>query len=152
MTLMRSIIKNNMSESTNKGQAIRFIAGKYGGKKGWIDLDSEPGSETIGVIVNRGGRKGEYRTYVQESSIVFEGAKSPSSYAEAVVDQCPDLERMLVSVCRAFAKCDIARDVDGFQVLVLQKLHDAILWQQGKGSKAYYRVISFVPPQVKKEK
>jgi hypothetical protein len=35
-----------------KGQAIRFIAGKYAGKKGWVDLYGKEGDEKTPVIVD----------------------------------------------------------------------------------------------------
>ena len=46
-----------------KGKRVRFIAGKYGGKSGWIDLDRPEGDGAVLVIVDL-GRKGEKNTYV----------------------------------------------------------------------------------------
>lgn len=95
-----------------KGKQVRFVAGKYGGKDGWIDASKEEGDDTVPVIVNL-GKKGEKATFVYKSSIEYEMHGLPSSYAEAVLQQCPDLERKLVDFCRDLAKCDIQRDPAG---------------------------------------
>jgi hypothetical protein len=125
-----------------KGQAIRFIAGKYAGKKGWIDLSGTEGDETTPVIVNL-RKKGEKSTYVNDSSYEAEPTASPSSYAEAVIQECPDLQKLLVSTCRGFAKADIGRDPAGFFKLVDKMTKEAIDWQKSKGSKALYRKINY---------
>ena len=88
-----------------KGSEIRFIAGKYAGKKGWIDLEGDSDSEVTSVIVNLGGRKGEKSTYVYTSSIRMEADyEDVKCYAKAIIHQCPDIEKDLVTVCRKFAK------------------------------------------------
>ena len=130
-----------------KGKQIRFIAGKYAGKQGWEDLARQQGDKTIPVIVDL-GKRGEKETYVYNSSYVLNDASSlPGSYAEAVIQQCPDLEKMLVATCRAFAKTDIGRDPEGFHRLFNQHLHQAVYWQRSKGSKALYRSIAYQDPQ-----
>jgi hypothetical protein len=73
-----------MKTTAMKGQAIRFITGKYAGKKGWIDLDGKEGGDTTPVIVNL-GKKGEKRTYVYDSSYEAEPTVAPTSYAKAVM-------------------------------------------------------------------
>lgn len=125
-----------------KGERVRFIAGKYGGKKGWINSAREPGDNTIPVIVDR-GRKGEKSTYVYEENMKIEPSTPPSCYAEAVIQQCPDVEQLLVKMCRAFAKCDIQQDGEGFMRLVQQNITAATEWQDSKGSLAYYRKIEW---------
>ena len=62
---------------------------------------------------------------------------------EVLIDQCPDLEKMLVATCRAFAKCDIGRDPEGFGSLMNHTMSAAIEWQKEKGSKATYRKIEY---------
>jgi hypothetical protein len=131
-----------METTDMKGQAIRFIAGKYAGKKGWIDLAGKEGDDTTPVIVNL-GKRGEKRTYVNDFSYEAEPTLSPTGYAEAVIQQCPDLQTMLVSTCRAFAKADIGRDPPGLKKILEQGMDDAIKWQSLKGSKALYRKIDY---------
>jgi hypothetical protein len=126
-----------------KGQAIRIIAGKYKNKKGWIDLSGKEGDECTPVIVNLGRKKGEKTTYVYDSSFAAEPTVVPSSYAEAVIQQCLDLETMLVGTCRGFAKADIGRDPSGFLRIIEEAMKDAVTWQNLKGSKALYRKIEY---------
>jgi hypothetical protein len=125
-----------------KGQAIQFIAGKYAGKKGWINLDGKEGNETSPVIMNL-GKKGEKKTYVNDSSYEGEPTASPSSYSEAVIPLCPDLQKLMLSTCRGFAKADIGQDPTGFLKVIKQMTKDAIKWQSLKGSKALYHKIEY---------
>jgi hypothetical protein len=72
------------------------------------------------------GKKGEKSTYVNESSYEAEPTASPSSYAKAVIQQCPDLQKLLVSTCRGFTKADIRQDPVGFFKVIEQMTMDAI--------------------------
>ena len=86
-----------------KGAPIQFIAGKYAGKNGWIDIDGKERDETTPVIVNL-QKKEEKSTYVSDSNFQAKPTGFPSSYTKAVIQQCPDLQKLLVSTCRGFAK------------------------------------------------
>ncbi|CAJ1926944.1 unnamed protein product [Cylindrotheca closterium] len=59
----------------------------------------------------------------------------PSSYARAVVQQRPNIEKILVTVCRQLAKFDINKDPDGFAGLLMETLGDAEAWNSNKGIK-----------------
>ena len=125
-----------------KGDEIRFIAGKYAGKSGWINTQ-EPADETITPVIINLGRKGGKLTFVYTSSIKLISKAVPTSYSEAVTQQCPDIEKKLVTVTRQLAKCDLSRDPEGFQAVVGQKLDEAHLWQESRGSKAMYHKINY---------
>ena len=125
-----------------KGDPLRFIAGKYAGKSGWVNLAETADDEILPVIVNC-GRKGEKVTFVYQSSARLITNVVPASYAEAVIKHCPDIEKALVELSRKLAKCDIKRDSSGFHTVILAKLNEAIIWQESKGSKAMYRKIDF---------
>ena len=125
-----------------KGEAIRFIAGKYAGKKGWFD-DSRAGDRQVVPVIVDLGSKGEKVTVVYRSSIKVETVEEPGFYAHAVLQQCPDIEKNLVTVCRQLAKCDIEKDEEGFVLIMGDKLEEAKDWQKAKGSKAMYRKIDF---------
>ena len=73
-----------------KGKSVCFIAGKYAGKTGWVNVAMEHGENTIPVIVNL-GKKGEKVTYVYSDNLALEESYELKSYAEAVVKQCPDI-------------------------------------------------------------
>ena len=65
-----------------KGKSVCFIAGKYAGKTGWVNVAMEHGENTIPVIVNL-GKKGEKVTYVYSDNLALEESYEP------VVKQCP---------------------------------------------------------------
>jgi len=134
--------QNEINYTMGKGATVRFVAGKYAGKSGWVDDNRENGEDTVPVIVNL-GRKGEKKTYVYTSSIKLGHTNRPTCYAEAVIQQCPDVERKLVDTCRAFAKCDIGRDPSGVQNIIAKEMNNAVAWQEGKGSKAIWRRVQF---------
>ena len=126
-----------------KGSAICFIAGKHAGKKGWVNKEEQSDKEVTSVIVDL-GRKGEKSTFVCTTSICEEClTANPKCYAEAVIHQCPDIEKDLAGVCRKMAKCEIERDPDGISEIVYNSIAAAVDWQQKKGSKAYYRKIFY---------
>ena len=125
-----------------KGKKIRFIAGKYARKDGWIDEAGESDEAVTSVIVNL-GRRGEKSTYVYSSSFRIEEGEKPDCYAEAIIQQCPDIEKDLVGVCRKLAKCEIEKDEPGLLKVINKTMADAVKWQQDKGSKAYYRKIKY---------
>ena len=126
-----------------KGSAVRFIAGKYAGKKGWVNTEGNSDHEVTSVIVDL-GRRGEKYTYVYTSSLREESlSEKPDSYAEAVIHQCPDIEKDLVEVCRKLAKQEIERDPVGFNKVVQTSIHAAVNWRQAKGHKAYYHKIDW---------
>jgi len=144
------IHKFNTTMVAIKGEEICFIAGKYGGKSGWINPE-EPADETITPVIVNLGCKGVKSTFVYTSSIRrISLLASPNTYTEAVIQQCPDIDsamprywKNLVTVTRQLAKCDLDRDAKGFQAVINQKLTEARDWQQSKGSKAMYRKIQF---------
>lgn len=126
-----------------KGDAIRFVSGKYAGKSGWIDTEGVADDNVTPVIVNL-GRKGLKSTIVYTSSIMKQTYyKAPPSYAHAVIQQCPDIEKNLVTVTRQLAKCDIRKDEEGFKGVMEGYLEAAAIWQENRGSKAMYRNIKF---------
>jgi hypothetical protein len=134
--------------SVNKGDKVRFIAGKYAGKSGWKN-SAEPADEKVTPVIVDLGRKGEYATVVWTCSIRVVGivTDAPQGYADAVMQQCPDVERSIVTATRQLAKCDIGRDEDGFRELLLTELVKAKEWQDKKGSKALYRSIEYYGEQ-----
>ena len=142
-TLLTTNLKMMKTEPDKSGfVAIRFVAGKYSGKSGWIDPTRKEGENTIPVIVNL-GKMGEKNTYVYLENIAFPRKGAPPSYAYAVIDQCPDVERKIVGVCRSLAKCNIAKDYSGFHAIMEEKIKEAVGNQQNKGSEALYRNIAY---------
>ena len=124
-----------------KGKEIRFVAGKYAGKKGWINA-SEQANRYIPVIVSTGN--GDKPTFVDRASIRFEeNYKNPKCFAEAVIAACPDVETKLVCLCRTFAKCQIHKDPEGFSNVMRNELNDAIHRHRNLGARALYQDIPY---------
>jgi hypothetical protein len=111
-------------------------------KTGWINIAETEDDEILPVVVNL-GRRGERATFVYQSSARRVNNESPRTHAEAVMQQCPDVERSLVTVTRQLAKCDVRRDAEGFRVLLEKKMEEAVDWQEAKGSKACYRKVDY---------
>ena len=111
--------------SDNKGYEIRFIAGKYAQKRGclgWLDKSRLHDSGSKVAIVVKEKIRSERRTYVLKSSFTRKQQyTSIDTYAEAVFDQCPDMERKLVDLCHLLAKCDIQQDSKGMMNLFKKK-------------------------------
>lgn len=124
-----------------KGDDIVFIAGKYGGLTGWINTQEEPDDKHMPVIVLKCGK--HKSTFVSHSSFRREFNNPPATYAEAVIQQCPEIERSIVNATRQLAKCDIGRDVQGFNAVLSKQLMEAKDWQEKKDSKGMYRKIQF---------
>lgn len=137
-----------MANAGIKGDEIRFIAGKYSGKTGWINTSEVADDRVTPVIVDLGARRGEKETFVFTGSFKRNENKPPTTYAEAVLQQCPDIERDFVMVSRKLAKCGLERDVVGFQKELTELMNDAVKWQREQGSKASYRKIYFQEPQI----
>ena len=125
-----------------KRDNIRFVAGKYAGKHGWIDLTGHSEKGVTHVIVDLSG-KGEKVTYVYTSSFRKMLKDKPSCYTQAVIQQCPDIEKNLVNVSRQLAKCNIKKDMDGFKQVVNGHLKEAMVWQEQRGSKAMFWKITY---------
>jgi hypothetical protein len=126
-----------------KGDAIVFIGGKYGGKTGWINTNKEAGENTTPVIADLGS-KGEKDTYVFKQSLRKE--KVATSYAEAVLAQCPAIDVLTTKLCRDLAKFSIKQDASGIVAFFDKKLNDANTLQDAKGAKALYRHVTFRNP------
>lgn len=82
-------------------------------------------------------------TVVKKASFREVTDADAKNYAEAILEQCPEIERNLVTVTRQFAKCRAAIDIDACNMVWVQYLSEAIDWQNNKGSKAYYRDIKY---------
>ena len=139
-------------EQTIAGKELRIIAGKYVGKTGWYNASEKWGwtegdeaEPNAPVIVQLGRGKGFKCTVIKKASFREVNPHfEPDSYAEAVIDQRPDIEKNLVTVTRQMAKCKAKDDIDGFDMVMHNALMEAIDWQNRKGTKAdYFTEIKF---------
>jgi hypothetical protein len=89
-----------------KGDEIRFIRGSYKELNGWLDTANKckRKSKFIWVVVNDEDYDEEIHTKVWKSS-VREKKKAPTTWAEAAVQQHPEIEDAVIEVARLFASC-----------------------------------------------
>jgi hypothetical protein len=92
-----------------KGDGIRFIRGTYKECTGWLDTanKSKKKSKMIWVVVNDEDYDEEVHTQVWRTSI-RESHKEPVTWAEAAVQQHPEIEAAVIEMARLFASCSIA--------------------------------------------
>ena len=141
--------KVKVKSEFSKGDVIRFIAGAYSGKKGWVNAAvANDNEKNIYVLVDCSDTKKNCvrLSCVLRTSISYEkNYNVVNSLAEAILQQCPDVERKLVSVCRAFTITGIDNDNQGFMQVVSHYMTKALVHQKNKGKKALYRKIEFHP-------
>jgi hypothetical protein len=91
------------------------------------------------------GNRKEKRTKVNKTSVKapLEASVPPSRYAEAVFEQCPDIEDKLDSLCQDLASCHIEKDGPGIFAIIQGRLQEAIDSQESMKAKALYREIVF---------
>jgi hypothetical protein len=126
-----------------KGEEIRFQRGTYLGKTGWIDNDGTKLDTMVWVYVDNWKGDGRMKhTKVKKSSLAKKHLV-PSSYAEAVMQQNPDIEAKLDKLCRDLAMCSIHKDPNGIIELVRQGLQKASVEQDELGYKKKFRKVVF---------
>ena len=128
-----------------KGQRIRFKAGNYKGCNGWLaknkKVQTRGGEKMMCVIVDLGGGQ-ELDTRVLTTSI-GKPRTTPKSFAEAVVQQHPDIEEMMDKLCREIAKCGLSPTDPALETILSKKLTEAALLQNSAGHKARCRVVHY---------
>jgi hypothetical protein len=126
-----------------KAEEIRFQRGTYLGKTGWIDNDGTKLGTMVWVYVDiwNGDRRMKH-TNVKKSSLAKKHLV-PSSYAEAVMQQNPDIKAKLDKLCRDLAMCSIHKDPNGIIELVRQGLQKASVEQDELGYKKKFRKVVF---------
>jgi hypothetical protein len=129
----------------SKGDAIRFVKGKYAGLAGWIDKNKKKKKNSFyrDVIVMLDDDSGEEKnTRVKISSYRKKAFADPRTFAEACVIQHPDIERTMIELAVMFAQCGIYQNDE---TLLLFDAELTLAWklQQKLGSKARYRQVKF---------
>ena len=98
-------------KAPERGKEVRFIRGTYKGCVGWLDKanKSKKKSKMIYVIVDDEDYGEEVNTRVWKSSY-RERLKVPTTWAEAAVQQHPEIEDAVIETARLFASCRISSD------------------------------------------
>jgi L-lactate utilization protein LutC len=135
-------------KEAKKGKQILFVAGKYDGKKGWIDLGQDEMRKMVGVIVE-GKRPGDevIVTKVFQSSVKEVGVrKNPESYEEALLDQHLDIEALIEKLAKELARCEITGkggSADEIVSALKKKITKAHYNQSLLGHDARWRKVKF---------
>lgn len=122
-------------------QPIRFVAGSYKGKSGWIDPTRPALDRRTPVIVNAPKKGGLYQTNVDHGNWRPISNDHPMTLAEAVF-LVPDVEAKVVDACRSIVKFNVCKDEEGIEEvkeLFGEELEKAQQWQVNKGERAVWR-------------
>jgi hypothetical protein len=125
-----------------KGDAIRFVKGKYAGLEGWIDKGKKKQKKSFfqNVIVRLEDE--EKATYVKISSYRRQFSGAARTYEEAAMMQHSDIERAMIDLAEMFAQCAVRNNTEALR-LFNDELNSAREFQQKLGNKARYRSVTF---------
>jgi hypothetical protein len=136
---------NALDIEADKADHIRFIAGKYSGKTGWLRHSRRRRGTLYFYVLVDNGDGTVLKTYAEIDNIGPAELEEPTSYATALLQQHIDIEATMNTLARQLATCSIQ---DGntqgeISLIFTKKLHDAIIKQEKKGPKARYRIVDF---------
>jgi hypothetical protein len=139
-----------MSTTPRKGAEIKFIGGVYKGN-GFLDRNKDASADYTYVIApKKKGRNGkitmEYTKVLHEHYVLLTEIQKASTYEEAMLDQCSDIDSLLNKVVKKMAECEM---VDGkgsdsckkICSIVADRLDRAVVNQTKKGSAARWRRV-----------
>jgi hypothetical protein len=96
--------RRQQKRPTVKGREVRFVRGTYKGCTGWVDSANKTKKGWVWVVVDDEDYEEEVHARVWKSSI-RESHKAPTTWAEAAVQQHPEIEFAIIEVSRMFATC-----------------------------------------------
>jgi hypothetical protein len=135
-----------------RGEEIRFVAGTYVGYKGWIDNSRELTPASFPVIVHafkkKDGSTVDKATTVRRTSVRSADISTPTSYAEAVMQQHPKIDHAMEKLCRQLAKCEMSDlGTSEYSVLLMftAKLQGAVAKQLSLGGDAEWKRVRYAP-------
>ena len=136
-----------MTTQLRKGEAIRFIGGKYLGYKGFFNLSDDTTRAYYPVIVSNwqkaDGTMYDKVTRVQKDHVKARKDDNPKSRAEAILQQHPKIEKQMNDLCRMLAQCDLNPNSKTIYKIFASKMKAASAKQREKGSGALYRKVVF---------
>ena len=132
------------SLDSDKADPIRFVGGVYVGKTGWLHNSKRfRGQNKYYVLVDL-GHNCVKKSYVDISSIAPPHT-DPTSFAEALLQQHPQVEKAVNDLCKMLAHFEIdseSRKSEVHQTFV-SKLEDAINNQRRMGTKANWKKVEY---------
>jgi hypothetical protein len=138
--------KNNMS--SNRGEEIRFVGGKYIGYTGWRNLDGDKTAASVAVIVHgykdkKNGSTSNKTTVVRKTSVSSKAQPAPQSRAEAIMQQHPEIEQTMEKLARQLAKCELSTRSASILHIFATKLQDATARQIAMGNRATWKRVQY---------
>jgi hypothetical protein len=134
--------------ASRRGEEIRFIGGRYIGYTGWRDKSRDETEKSCPVIVQgfrkKTGATVDIATTVRKSSCGPALVASPSSYAEAIMQQHPKIDQLLGKLCTQLAKCDLQSTSTSIHSVFTTKLQDAVAKQIALGRDAEWKRVTYV--------
>jgi hypothetical protein len=125
---------------SERGSAIRFVAGKYEGRTGWFNMANAHTTSMYYVIVTMGENGEEKNTRVRKASVIaVADERVPVSYEEAVLQQHSDIDVAMNKLVASLAECGIQGGSTEITRILSAKLIAACVAQQMRGSKATWR-------------
>ena len=137
-----------MTTQLRKGEAIRFVGGKYIGYNGFFNLSGDTTKCYYPVIVTN-YKKSDGTVYDKVTKVAKDSVRAssefsvPKSRAEAILNQHPKIEKQMNDLCRMLAQCELNPSLKSIQKLFAKKLRAAAEKQQAKGSSALYRKVAY---------
>jgi ribosomal protein L35 len=128
---------------TKKGAKIRFVRGKYKGRKGWLNDAMENSRSRHYVIVKpkKRSKDEEQATYVEPTSYLLFSDKTPENRFEATIQAIPDIDCLISDLAKCCVECHLTAGNSG--TAVAARLAEAMIaWENhmnAKGSKGKYR-------------
>jgi hypothetical protein len=129
---------------TKKGAKIRFVGGKYEGRKGWLNDAMENSRSRHYVIVKPNTRTGsgeEKATYVEPINYVLHSDKTPENRFEATIQAHAEIDCLISKLAKLCVECNLTAGNSG--TAVSARLAERMIafenHMNGKGSKGKYR-------------
>ena len=136
-----------------KGARIKLTGGSNHGCKAWLDNARSPTDCYTPIIVEKGkgDKKKEVQTKVlHENYEMYAAVPQPRNYEEAMLDQHPDIDKLMTKLARKIAQCERSQgEGDGGNVLgliFLARVKKVKVRQEKKGRKALWRRVVWNPP------
>ena len=131
-----------MTTTIEKGEEIRLVKGDYEGKKAWMNKAKKPTKCMFFIIVDDVG--GELATRVMKTSVrLLTNVRTPSSYEEALIQQHPDIEQVLVKLATLLVKCGMDENSKNLQDILQNKIEGALSIQTSLKHKATWRHVDY---------
>lgn len=136
-----------------KGAAIKFVAGVYCGKEGWINEDGKKSDTYYYVIVDL-GRQRPKLTHVKQTSVAFKEDidKVPLTPEHAILQEFEDVDRTMDKLAKILTECKIFSFSSTLADIMNVKIEKVLSAQEIRGARypVYRNVTPFSEWQKKK--